>query len=82
MFTINAARNLKKSISNKQQEHGDAFVAIEMMLRKPEIMNSVVYHQGLPLPKDDDGNLDMNALAEVGYKGISNSSINIRHIIQ
>ncbi len=48
----------------RQQEHGDAFVAIEMMLHKPEIMNSVVYHQGLPLPKDENGNLDMIALAE------------------
>ena len=63
-MTLKDARKLKNSISLRQQEHGDAFVAIEMMLHKPQIMDSVVYHQGLPLPKDEHGNLDMNALAE------------------
>ncbi len=49
-------------MANRQQEHGDAFVAIEIMINKPEIMESVVYHQGLPLPMDEDGNLDKKAL--------------------
>jgi hypothetical protein len=62
LLTLKDARNLRNVMANRQQEHGDAFVAIEIMINKPEIMESVVYHQGLPLPMDEDGNLDKKAL--------------------